>query len=112
MKTFVKEITWLGEIDTGWGNGYVLIPEGHILFGEHYDVINESVDVHGGLTFSNSSENVDFVDCEGYWVIGFDTAHYDDTLEKWPKHRVEEETERLANQLRGIDKSTKRIYCK
>ena len=103
MRTVVKEITWLNGIDSGWGNGYVLIPEGHVLHGEHYDNINELVDVHGGLTFSEHSSKIDFIDCvDGYWVVGFDTAHYNDNLEKWPKHRVEEETERLAEQLRGV----------
>lgn len=34
----------------GWGNGYVLIPQGHFLYGKCYDDIH--VDVHGGLTFS------------------------------------------------------------
>lgn len=50
--TFIRENTWLqrGFINCGWGNGYVLIPEGHPLHGEHYDKID--VDVNGGLTFS------------------------------------------------------------
>ena len=51
MKTFLRENTWLtrGITDFGWGNGYVLIPQGHPLHGKHYDEID--VDVHCGLTF-------------------------------------------------------------
>jgi len=42
MKAIIKENTWLtrgGYMDFGWGNGYVLIPEGHPLHGKPYDDI-------------------------------------------------------------------------
>ncbi len=35
----------------------------------------------------------------GAFCIGFDTAHYQDTLNLWPKEKVEEETENLKQQL-------------
>lgn len=105
MKTVIVENTWLTRdfVDFGWGNGYVLIPKGHKLHGVHYD--NIDVDVHGGLTFSDLVDekwaeklgvSKDYI---GYWCVGFDTAHYSDTLLNWPKQRVQEETERLLNNL-------------
>jgi hypothetical protein len=111
MKTIIKENTWLtrGMMDFGWGNGYVLIPKGHPMHGVHYDSIN--VDVHYGLTFSELASKCVQEMFEGYemteqdmecWIVGFDTCHYDDTLEKWPKEEVQAETNRLREQLEAI----------
>lgn len=72
----------------GWGNGYVHLPKGHKYFG--IDANDIPYEVHGGLTFAD--------EIDGYWVIGFDTCHYGDTLEKWPKKAVWEETQRLLRQ--------------
>ena len=33
------------------------------------------------------------------WVFGFDTAHYNDSMERWPKEAVEMETENLKSQF-------------
>lgn len=92
--------------DFGWGNGYVLIPKDHPLHGTYYDDIN--IDVHGGLTFSDLVDanmiekwELDAGD-EGKWCVGFDTAHYSDNLIDWPKERVQEEAERMCNQLKEI----------
>jgi hypothetical protein len=48
MRSFVKptHVPGMG----GWGNGYVVIPEGHKYHGVDYNDI--PVDVHYGLTFS------------------------------------------------------------
>lgn len=89
-------------MDFGWGNGYVIIPKGHPLHGKHYDELNQIVDVHRGLTFSGSGASMsDLVDESEHkdWVVGFDTAHYGDSLAEWPKDAVEAETERLKKQL-------------
>lgn len=86
------KITWLDGIDTGWGNGYVKLPKGHKYYGVHYDDI--PVDVHGGLTYSEEED--------GFWVVGFDTAHGGDHSRNWTKERVEEETKNLAKQLENI----------
>jgi hypothetical protein len=105
-KAVIRENTHLsrGYMDFGWGNGYVLLPEGHKYHGLHYD--NIDVNVHGGLTFSELIE--DEKDAEwygvgkeyvGYWAVGFDTANYGDTLEKWTKEAVMEETKKLEEQL-------------
>jgi len=108
MKWFVIENTWLSReplyeghrgMDFGWGNGYVVIPPYHSQYGVGYEEI--PVDVHGGLTFCGDAEKLDWPDVEGLkgWVVGFDTAHLDDTLVRWPKEEVEAETLRLRAQL-------------
>jgi hypothetical protein len=101
MKTFIKKITWLPGVTHGWGNGYVIIPEGHPLHGKDYDDID--VAVHGGLTFSESAKNIDWEEIteedRNGWVVGFDTAHYSDSLSNWSKISVQKEVRRLAKQL-------------
>lgn len=82
-----KEITWLS-IDRGWGNGYVHLPKGHKWYGVDYDDI--PVDIHGGLTYAREEDD--------HWVIGFDTAHYQDNKQNWSKEAVEAETQRLLEQ--------------
>lgn len=91
-------------LDWGWGNGYVLLPKEHKYYGVHYD--NIPVDVHYGLTYSEEVteghlKGFDMLTPEdiGMWMIGFDTAHYGDNLEKWSKEAVIAETERLRDQL-------------
>ena len=114
MKTVIRENDWLKreiegfpfyKMDFGWGNGYALIPIGHKFHGQHYDTVNEFVSVHGGLTYSKliTRETAEFwkLDEEdiGKWCVGFDTCHFEDTLQHWPKQRVQEEANRLAQQL-------------
>ena len=116
MKTVIVENTFLKRqydipdekpiiMDFGWGNGYALIPIDHPLFGRHYDDINEHIDIHGGLTFSSfvnegliQSFGID-PEYDGYWCVGFDTCHYQDTLARWPKEAVQIEADELARQL-------------
>jgi hypothetical protein len=88
-----------GFAEHGWGNGYVLVVEGHEFHGKHYDEID--VSVHGGLTFSQDIPEGDKYFSKGYWV-GFDTAHYGDNLEKWSKNEVFNETIELFNQIYQI----------
>lgn len=109
MKSLIKENTWLTRgsiLDFGWGNGYVLIPEGHPLHGKHYDDID--VSVHGGLTFSELVDSdmvtewgLEKTD-EGAWCVGFDTAHWGDSLSNWSVNRVHQETVNLLEQLKSI----------
>jgi hypothetical protein len=89
-------------IERGWGNGYLVLSKGHPLWKVHYDIINEShhMGAHGSWTFSNSYSNMkkikdkmtldgDFFEFNNDdWIIGFDTAHYNDNLTNWPKERV------------------------
>lgn len=110
LRYFLREITWLNGMDHGWGNGYVLIPVGHPLHNMDYDKI--PVDVHGGLTFGEivTKEMVDRWNTDmndtcltnddiGAYLIGFDTAHLDDTQYNWPKEAVEQETQELVKQI-------------
>jgi hypothetical protein len=76
------------EIKVGWGNGYVAVEPDHPWYGVHCEEIE--CDVHGGLTFGELQG--------GYWVVGFDTGHYMDTLENWPMERVIQETQALRVQ--------------
>jgi len=108
MKTFVRKNDWLPNLsfyDHGWGNGYVVIPPGHPCHGVDYDEID--VDVHGGLTFGQkASECADWPEIEDSdkdcWIVGFDTAHYGDTIRQWPMSRVLDEIEKLKNQLEAM----------
>lgn len=97
----------------GWGNGYVIIPEGHPVHGMGYnDIENQyDIDVHGGLTFSDSAKtlreenwlpnHVDAKDSD--WIIGFDTAHYMDSMDNWPdEESVLRECRRLIDQLENL----------
>lgn len=83
--TYVVENNWIDRdfMEVGWGNGYIMLPKEHPLYGQHYDDA-ELCDIHGGWTFS------EFDEFEGkeYWVFGFDTCHLGDTPEMWPKDRV------------------------
>ena len=92
-------------IEKGWGNGYVAVPPTHFLhlgdITEEKISLVQSLDVHGSITYN------DFGDGEyapkDWWVFGFDTAHFEDTIEKWPKEAVEAETKRLFCQLLDIE---------
>jgi hypothetical protein len=114
MKTVIRENTWLNRkiegfpefnIDFGWGNGYALIPIGHKFHGKDYDYINKFINIHGGLTYGEliTEETIKFYNLDkediGTWCVGFDTCHLDDTLMMWPKERVQEEANNLAEQL-------------
>lgn len=89
-------------VERGWGNGYLVLPKDHPFWGVHYDQINESPHMvaHGGWTFSNfydkmKSQSSRFITDGSVlesnnddWVIGFDTAHYNDNLDNWPREEV------------------------
>lgn len=110
LRTFAIEINWLPFTNHGWGNGYVIIPKGHPLHGKDYNEI-EGIDVHGGITLSESANGLTGIfrqkripkDC---WILGFDTAHFADTLETWPKKRVLKELNdfRLQCEQYSLDK--------
>jgi hypothetical protein len=112
MKVFTRENTWMKRdlgLDYGWGNGYVVIPEGHKLHGKSYDEIHElcSININGGITFSDSVEDLSTWNLpEGSkngWVVGFDTCHSWDRLENWDKEAVMEEAINLMNQLKNTE---------
>lgn len=54
--------------------GYVGVPKGHAAYGMHYDDLD--VSVHGGLTYSNDSDEPYPIDTDkDLWWFGFDCAH-------------------------------------
>lgn len=106
---FIRINDWLNFTAHGWGNGYVAVDETHPLFGKEYD--SAEIEVHGGLTFSDQySDNLfnagevigSEKPTEKHWVFGFDTAHWNDTADNWPKERVIEETMKLKEQLESF----------
>lgn len=109
MRAFVKKMRYIpcspfssesGNDQFGWGNGYVVIPEGHPFHGKDYHQI--PVEVHGGLSFSKSVDDLDWNELrdedKGGWVVGFNTAYRGDCFE-WSKDAVLKETQRLKDQL-------------
>ena len=93
----------------GYANGYVAVPKGHPLYGVSYSEVD--IDVHGGLTFAGKSEVVnlhfdksktEYLDGDlpdGYWVFGFDTMHFMDSIDNRPREWCISETNRLKQQL-------------
>lgn len=105
-KTYNYYILNLGTHPTA----YVEIPKGHKLFGINYMDIEDSIDVHGGLTYSDNelmgikSEN---------WFIGWDYAHcgdycgYEEDMpesirtygKKWTTEEIIEECKNAIDQI-------------
>lgn len=64
--------------------GYVGVMAGHPAYQKHYDHVD--VDVHGGLTFSDTCSGDEHGIChvveagedDAVWWLGFDCAHYQD----------------------------------
>jgi hypothetical protein len=103
--------------------GYVGVPPGHPLHGHHYDVVNDHLNVHGGMTYSGR--------CQGHicheprpgeaddvWWLGFDFAHAGDLLyddgryqprrrgdHYWTKAEVTKEVRRAAQDLATMVRS-------
>ena len=96
-------------ISRGWGNGYVLIPQGHPLYGkfDFYAPEFEGLEVHGGITYSDKNipiKNAEFITDEpdfDYWVLGFDTAHCLDNP-SLDKEWVKQETLRFKTQSEAM----------
>lgn len=118
IKTKLVEITWLkpqkndlvvsllndiGDftLDHGYGCGYVGVPPEHPWYGKNYDDINASV--HGGLTWSDDHVGKDPAD--GYWWVGFDTAHYGDNSvscdEQYCWDQIEQLKQQALNAIKG-----------
>lgn len=86
----IRPITHLPGCPHGIANGYVAIPPNHPKYKTEDDF-----EVHGGITYREieNHENADF------WVIGFDTAHYCDTLERCDMNYVIKECFSLLEQV-------------
>lgn len=109
---FIRQAeNFIGLNPRGWGNGYVAIPPEHPLHGVDYaDERMEFVEIHGGLTFAaNSSESglskwlTKKGVPEGWWVFGFDTAHYGDNEVNCDEEFVKQQTENLKEQLESYN---------
>lgn len=105
--------------------GYVVVPEGHPAHDKGYDEVDDSIDVHGGLTFADRCQEgpIDQTVChlpapgepDHLWWLGFDCAHYGDLMPaarsyldvgRYGVYRdlsfVQEECRRLAKQLAAM----------
>lgn len=85
-----------------WLCGYVILPADHPLNGEHYDDLNDVIDVHQGLTYSDNGEN-------NTWVIGFDCNHLGDgnkeNTEEYVVSQIQSVVDQITdpeNDLRGL----------
>ena len=106
--TQVNRQYW-GDDMAGYANGYVAIPKNHPLYGASYDDVD--IDIHGGLTFEGETDdfkkcikrdNIELLDGElpdGYWVFGFDTLHFMDTVATCSREWCIAEAGRLKKQL-------------
>lgn len=119
MSKSMKELGLSSIFEHGWGNGYVLLSHNHPLHGVNYD--NFYPDVHGGLTYGNRFDSDNFLHWigvrdfdgditienydkfHGYWIFGFDTAHYEDNGYNCPKEYVMSETEKLLSKCLDDD---------
>lgn len=87
----------------GWGNGYAIVHRYHPFYGKNYDAI--SAEAPGGLTYCASGKDCRIEELpeeyrtDDYWVFGFDTCHWGDTLEKWPVEAVITAAQNLASDL-------------
>ena len=103
-------------VKAGYANGYVAIPPEHPLFGKSYDEAMEAgIETHGGLTFNEKSDvlikawnddNLILLDNElpaGYYVFGFDTMHYNDSLETCSREYVVNVVTKLKHDLENFE---------
>ena len=95
---FTRKTTWLPTEKHGWGCGYVAVPKEHKLYGVSYDEL-DSIDIQGGLSFSDKWMNGMPEEVKEMWIFGFDCNHYGDTLENCPEEFVNSEVESLKEQL-------------
>ena len=81
----------------GVANGYVGVYKDHPWYRKHYDELQD-VQVHGGLTYSDSRNPETFKCDRDWWYVGFDTCHSGDTCTFWDMNRVMMETQYLHAQ--------------
>ena len=102
IKTKLIPITWLPMMTTGYGCGYIGVPVEHPWYDKDYSQL-EYVSVHGGLTYSDF--NVAKEPPDGYWWIGFDTAHYGDDPDNCDERYCQNQIEQLKQQALEAIKS-------
>ena len=87
-----------------WRCAYVVVPKENKLYERDYDKL--SLDVHGGVTFSEYGD-VFSGRTEGElktlkdddWVLGIDFAHGGDTTGYWTLNKVEEELKHFIDEV-------------
>lgn len=104
----------LPDFNHGYGNGYVAVSMNELKLSHLVKLVYDNsctIEVHGGITFYDFGKvcaeyfsNIEWIDDEvdlvKYFVFGFDTCHYNDTLETWPREKVIEETLHLKEQIK------------
>lgn len=108
MKVFLVDCTEQLSLISNRGryNGYVAVSPNSPLHGIDYDDQRMwNVGVHGGLTFS---DRIEFFKTkhdvpDGWWVFGFDTAHYGDTYDMWTEELTMSEAMKLKSELKKLE---------
>lgn len=108
----MTDITWIDKdtsypcvmvrnIYAGHLCGYVLLPAAHPVNGmSHADMLSLGIEVHGGLTYSDSAESLGGMPSE--WALGFDCGHMCDKDAPKDEEYVRTEVTKLAQQLKAI----------
>lgn len=90
----------------GMYNGYVAIPPTNGLYGKDFMELDDLIDIHGGVTYARPAKDSEQILDDNaryllsgdsgipsdWWIIGFDTKHAGDTLQKWTRERTVQET--------------------
>lgn len=105
---FFRELSEGVPISNDWYNGYVILPDDHELVDKFYGDFEKEYDieVHGGITFSDYlSEiiDVEVMDLEDGYVLGFDCNHAGDNPVHCNQRYVENECKKLIDQLINLD---------
>ena len=103
------EITNLNDVKNYAKDNYF----GMVLFDPNKNKLSLDIliPVHGGVTYANKyveKNTYEFLtekpeNSKEYWVLGFDTLHYNDTKENWNEENCKKETLKLLSFLEDID---------
>ena len=128
LVAFIRKTSFLDvKFEHGTHNGYVAVPPENRYHGRSREDMEEEINVHGGITFSEPvtypdkmndrkireeyigkrnailekaefiTENTEIGD--DWWIFGFDTIHRGDNKDNWDKQAVIKETLSLMEQL-------------
>lgn len=116
---FIRSNDWFPAtsfVTHGTHNGYVAIPPTNKFYNMEIDKLEDSLSVHGGITFFEPVigydgrnpilEDAEFItdDTEigdDWKILGFDTIHHGDDEVNWCKENVIDETLCLLAQVEG-----------
>lgn len=111
LYAFVMETSFSGN---GWGNGYIVIPEEHPLYGRE-EISSSEVSVHKGFTLAEKFHAPDWKeggvingskkeldDSKNYWILGFDTNSLFEKPDIHTKEYVTRQTMDAVNQLQAM----------